>query len=154
MGRTLTIILILLSFLWPGMAAGQGFMHRRGWGPRPMEDWIKRLNLSEEQTRQIQALRDAYRRDTLSWRDELTAKRFHLRDLLRDPQADPNRVLAVQREVSDLESRIEERTVIFQLELRKVLTPEQIQMLPPGYGGGGFPGPGMMRGGGRGMRYE
>ncbi len=81
-------------------------------------------------------------------------KRFQLRDLFRDPQADPNQILAVQREVSELESRIEERSLIFQLELRKILTPDQIRILPPGYGPGGFPGPGMMPGGGRWMRSE
>ncbi len=122
----------------------------------PMEDWVKRLNLSEEQAQQIQALRDAYRRDTLPWRDDLMIKRFQLRDMIRDPQADPNQVLAIQREVSDLESKVEERTVIFQLDLRKVLTPDQIRLLPPGPVGfpGLGPGRGMMPGGGRWMRSE
>jgi Spy/CpxP family protein refolding chaperone len=120
----------------------------------PMEDWVKQLNLTEEQTVKLQALRESYLRETLVWRDQLVIKRFDLRDLLRDPKSDPNQVLAKQREISDLESKIQERTVLSQLEMRKVLTPEQIKLLPPGFGFGGFRGPGMMRGGGPGRGRE
>jgi Spy/CpxP family protein refolding chaperone len=77
-----------------------------------------------------------------------------LRDLLRDPQSDANQVLAKQREISDLESKIQERVVLHQLEMRKVLTPEQIKLLSPGFGFGGFRGRGMMRGGGPGRGRE
>jgi Spy/CpxP family protein refolding chaperone len=102
----------------------------------------------------LQAIRESYLRDTLVWRNELVVKRFDLRDLLSDPQSDPNQVLAKQREISDLESKIQERTVLSQLEMRKVLTPEQIKLLPPGFGFGGFRGQGMMRGGGPGRGRE
>jgi Spy/CpxP family protein refolding chaperone len=120
----------------------------------PMEDWVKQLNLTEEQTVKLQALRESYLRETLVWRDQLVIKRFDLRDLLRDPKSDPNQVLAKQREVSDLESKIQERAVLHQLEMRKVLTPEQIKLLPPWFGTGGFRGQRMMPGGGRGMGRE
>jgi Spy/CpxP family protein refolding chaperone len=120
----------------------------------PMEDWARQLNLTEEQTAKLQALRESYLRETLVWRDSLVIKRFDLRDLLRDPQSDPNQVLAKQREISDLESKIQERAVLHQLEMRKVLTPEQIKLLPPGVGFGGFRGQGMMRGGGPGRGRE
>jgi Spy/CpxP family protein refolding chaperone len=133
---------------FPGRGGMMGPMHRH------MEDWTRQLNLTEEQMVKLQAIREAYLRDTLVWRNELVVKRFDLRDLLRDPQSDPNRVLAKQREVSDLESKIQERAVLSQLEMRKVLTPEQIKLLPPEFGFGGFRGPGMMRGGGPGRGRE
>lgn len=158
-------LIYLLSVFIPAVAFAQGppegrgpdFQGRRGMmGPmhHPMEDWVRRLNLTEEQTVKLQAIRESYLRDTLVWRNELVVKRFDLRDLLSDPQSEPNQVLAKQREVSDLESKIQERTVLSQLEMRKVLTPEQIQLLPPGLGFGGFRGPGMMRGGGAGRGRE
>jgi Spy/CpxP family protein refolding chaperone len=130
---------------------GPGFM-RGSMGP-PMEDWSRRLNLTEEQSVKLRESRESYLKDTLAWRNELVVKRFDLRDMLRNSQPDPNQVLAKQREISELESRIEERAVIHQLEMRKVLTPEQLQLLPPhfGFGGGGFRGPHMMRGRFRGM---
>ena len=125
-----------------------GPMHRH------MEDWSRQLNLTEEQVVKLQAIRESYLRDTLVWRNELVVKRFDLRDLLNDPRSDPNHVLAKQREISDLESRIQERTVLSHLEMRKVLTPEQIKLLPPWFGGGGFRGHRMMPGGGPGRGRE
>jgi len=151
--------ILLLGVVLPAAAFGQGPPPGKGaefpgrgrmMGPmhHPGEDWVKQLNLTEEQTVKLQALRESYLRDTLVWRNQLVVKRFDLRDLLRNPQSDPNQVLAKQREVSDLESKIEERGVLHQLEMRKVLTPEQIKLLPPWFGTGGFRGHRMMPGGG------
>ena len=120
----------------------------------PGEDWARQLNLTDEQTVKLQALRESFLRETLPWRDQLVIKRFDLRDLLRDPQSDANQVLAKQREISDLESKIQERVVLHQLEMRKVLTPEQIKLLPPEFGFGGFRGHRMMPGGGPGRGRE
>ena len=136
---------------------GPEFHERKGMmGPMPrrMEDWTRQLNLTEEQAVKLQSMRESYLRETLVWRNELVVKRFDLRDLLRNPQSDPNQVLAKQREISGLESKIQERAVLYQLEIRKVLTPEQIKLLPPGFGFGGFRGPGMMPGRGRAMGRE
>lgn len=136
---------------------GPGFPERKGMmGPlhHPMEDWVRQLNLTAEQTARLQEMRESYLRDTLVWRNELLIKRFDLRDLLRNPQVDPNQALAKQREISELESKIQERAVLYQLEMRKVLTPEQIRILPPGFGFGGFRGQRMMPGWGRGMGRE
>ncbi len=121
---------------------------------RSMEEWVKQLNLTEEQMTQIQAYQESYRRETLPWRNELMIKRFELREQFLDPQADPNQILTKQREISDLESKIQERTILFQLGIRKSLTPEQMKRMPPGFGFGDFPGPGMMPGRGRGMWRE
>jgi len=118
----------------------------------PMVDWASRLNLTEEQTARLQELRESYLRDTLVWRNEVMIKRFDMRDLLRNPRADSNEILAKQREISALESKIQERSILHQIEMRKVLTPEQIQLLPPG--GEGMYGPPLMPGRGRGMGRE
>lgn len=136
---------------------GPGFPERKGMmGPmhHPMENWARQLNLTAEQIARLQELRESYLRDTLVWRNELVIKRFDFRDMLRNPQADSHKVLAKQREISELESKIQERATLYQLEMRKVLTPEQIKLLPPGFGFGGFHGPRMMPGRGRGMGRE
>ncbi|HSR11468.1 MAG TPA: hypothetical protein VLS90_08465, partial [Thermodesulfobacteriota bacterium] len=111
-----------------------------------------RLNLSEDQIAKIQELREAYLKDTLESRNEVMVKRFQQRDLLRDPQSNPNEIMAMQRDISNLESRIQERALVFQLEVRKILTPAQVQLLPPG-GGMGFGGMGMGRGRGMGRGF-
>ena len=161
------IIILSVVIFWgvalSPLALAQGPPEKKGWefrggrgmmGPMhsPMGDWVSRLNLTEEQTARIQELRESYLRDTLEWRNGLVIKRFDLRDLLNNPRADTNAILAKQREISELESKIQERGLLFQIEMRKVLTPEQIQLLPPG--GGGMYGPFMMPGRGRGMGRE
>jgi Spy/CpxP family protein refolding chaperone len=136
----------------PGYRGGRGMM-----GPMQpsWEELAKELNLSPDQVANLQQLRESFFQDTLPWRNELVIKRFDLQDLLRQPQANPNQVLSKQREVSELESKIQERMVLYQLEMRKVLTPEQLNLLPPGIG---YPGYGrhrmMMRGFGQGMKAE
>ncbi len=166
-------LIFLLYFVVSPSAFGQVDQERKGpespekEGPRfeerkgrmgrmhdPMEDWIRQLNLTAEQMARLQEMRESYLRDTLVWRNELVIKRFDLRDLWRNPQVEPNQVLAKQREISELESKIQERAVLYQLEMRKVLTPEQIRLLPPGFGFGGFRGRWMMPGWGRGMGRE
>jgi Spy/CpxP family protein refolding chaperone len=124
--------------------------HRGGpmMGPMlfPLEKMAKDLNLTGGQIAALQKLRLGFLSDTLPWRNDLVIKRMDLQDLLRQPQADSEQVLSKQREVSALESKIQERMVIYQLEIRKVLTPEQIRLLPPAFDS---PGPGrhrMMRG--------
>jgi Spy/CpxP family protein refolding chaperone len=163
--RTVTLFLFFLLILAQS-ALAQGPPEKKDWeyrggrgmmmGPmhHPMQDWARQLNLTDEQMARLQELRESYLGDTLAWRNELVIKRFDLRDLLHNPQADVNQVLAKQREVSALESKIQERAVLYQLEMRKVLTPDQIKLLPPGFGFGGFRGQGMMRGRGRGMGRE
>ena len=120
-------------------------------GPMSMDDWLRRLNLSDEQSARIKELQESYFKDTLPWRNDLVGKRFELKDMFRNSQVEPNQILAKQREISELESKIQERGLLHQLEVRKVLTPEQIKLLPPWFGYGGFRGPHMMRGRFRGM---
>jgi Spy/CpxP family protein refolding chaperone len=115
----------------------------------PMMDWASQLNLTPDQSSKLQELRESYLRDTLIWRNELIVKRFDLRDLLRDPQSDPQVILGKQREISDLEAKIDERQLLLHLEMRKVLTPDQLKLLSPHLGG--MPGSPMMPGRGRGM---
>jgi Spy/CpxP family protein refolding chaperone len=164
MGRIHKVIffLFLLSII-PQAALAQGPPWRKGWEDRgdrgmmgpmhtPMMDWASQLNLTPEQAQKIQESREAFLRDTLVWRDELVGKRFDLRNLLRDPAADPQAILKKQREVFELDSKIQERGLLHQIEIRKVLTPEQIKLLPPHWGG--MYGPPMMPGRGRSMGRE
>lgn len=116
-----------------------------------MEDWVRQLNLNENQVAQIGQLQESLRKETLPLRNTLMVKRFRLRDLLLDPQADPNQILSVQRELSELEGRLQERIMVFHLEVRKVLTPDQIKLLPPGFGPEPFPRRGIMPGRFRGI---
>jgi Spy/CpxP family protein refolding chaperone len=156
----LGILLVLTSMAFgQGGPPGKGPEYRGGrpmMGPMlyPLERMAKDLSLTADQIASLQNLRQGFLRDTLPWRNDLVIKRMDLQDLLRQPQADLNQALSKQREVSELESKIQERMVFYQLEVRKVLTPEQFRLLPPAFDS---PGPGrhrMMRSPGPGMRME
>ena len=163
MAKYFLLFLILLAIVPPD-ALAQGPPEKRGWDDRggrgmmmgpmhsPMMDWASQLNLTPDQSAKLQELRESYLRDTLPWRNELIVKRFDLRDLLRNPQADPQVILGKQREISDLEAKIQERGLLMHIEMRKVLTPEQIKLLPLHWGW--MPGPPWMPGRGRGMGRE
>jgi Spy/CpxP family protein refolding chaperone len=116
-----------------------------------MMDWAGQLNLTPEQSAEIRELRGAYLRDTMAWRNELVIKRFDLRDLLRNPDSDPNAILAKQKELSELEAKIQERGLLLHLQMRQVLTPEQMKLLPPQWEG--VPGRAMRPGLRRGREY-
>ena len=158
------LLFLFLLAIVPQGAPAQGPPGKRGWDDRggrgmmlgpmhaPMMDWAGQLDLTPEQAAKIQGLRESYLRDTLPWRNELIVKRFDLRDLLRNPQAAPQAILGKQREISDLEAKIQERGLLLHIEMRKVLTPEQIKLLPPHWGG--MPGSPGMPGRGRGMGRE
>jgi Spy/CpxP family protein refolding chaperone len=118
----------------------------------PMTDWASQLNLTPDQAQKIQESRENFLLDTLVWRDELVGKRFDLKILMRDPAADPQAILHKKKEVFELESKIQERGLLHQIEIRKALTPEQIKLLPPHWGG--MYGPPMMPRRGRGMGRE
>jgi len=162
MAKYFLLFLFLLGIV-PPEAFPQGPPWRKGWEDRggsgmmepmhpPMKDWVNQLRLTPDQVQKIQESREAFLRETLAWRDELAGKRFDLRNLLRDPAADPQAILNKQREIFELDSKIQERGLLHQIEIRKVLTPEQIKFLPPHWGG--MYGPPMMPGRGRGMRRE
>ena len=160
--RRIIFLLFLLAII-PEGAPAQGPPWRKNWEDRgdrcmmgpmhgPMMDWASQLNLTPDQSAKLQELRETYLRDTLVWRNELVIKRFDMRDLLRNPQSDPNAILAKQKEVSDLEAQIQDRGVLLHIEMRKVLTPDQIKLLPPHWGW--LPGAPGMPGRGRGMDRE
>ena len=153
--RSLGIFVLLLLLPSLSLAQGRGPQFRGGRGPMdPMpfhlERLAKELNLTDDQVASLKNLREAFMRDTLEWRNDLLVKRLDLQDLMRQPEADSDQILNRQREVSALESKIQERMVLFQLDIRKVLTPEQIKLLPPGWGPSGFGKQRMMRGPGHG----
>ena len=67
----------------------------------PMADWARRLNLTEAQLEKLRELRESYLQDTLTWRNERLVQRYHLRNMLRDPKVDAEKILAKQKEISN-----------------------------------------------------
>lgn len=94
------------------------------------------VNLTQEQTAKLDGLRAAYFKDTASLRSDMYKKELELQSLMLEPSADVEKAKKVQGDLSSLESQVEQKYIQYQIEARKILTPEQIAQLPPGCGMG------------------
>ncbi|RPJ06536.1 MAG: periplasmic heavy metal sensor [Deltaproteobacteria bacterium] len=142
-GLSLVVALALMATM--ALARGPGF--GRGFGG-PAYGSPPIPNLTAEQSAQIQAVRDGFLKETEPLQKELYAKGQELRQLWTTPNADPDAVKAKQGEISDLRSELQEKATNLKLEIRKVLTPEQLAQMPaagrgfgPGMGSGPMMGP-------------
>ena len=125
-----------VALAWgPGFGPGFG----RGFGG-PAYGSPPIPNLTAEQSAQIQALRDGFLKEIEPLQKELYPKGQELRSLWQSPNPDQTAIAAKQKEISNLQSQLQEKATSLGLEIRKVLTPEQLAQLPAA--GRGF-GPGM-----------
>ena len=130
-----------------GMGPGHGGMHEH-WGPG------KESSLTPEQKAKIQELRQKFSGENAKLIGAIVTKKIELRSLWTDPKADSKAILDKEKELRDLKNQMRDKVVQMKLEVRKFLTPEQIQNWRPGWGmGGGHKkaGHGPMMGGGYGM---
>jgi Spy/CpxP family protein refolding chaperone len=95
-------------------------------------------NLTADQSAQIQALRDSFLKENEPLQKELYAKGQELRKLWSTQNADPTTIKAKQNEISDLRSQLQDKATNLGLEIREVLTPEQLAQLPAFSQGAGF----------------
>ena len=146
-GLSLTLAVALAASI--ALAWGPGFGRGFGMGPGSCTPPIP--NLTAEQSSQIQTLRDAFLKEIEPIQNDLQAKRAEFQNLWSDPKADPAAITAKQKEMWDLQSQIREKAADLRLEVRKVLTPEQLAQLPAAGPDKGF-GPGMGFGPRMGMR--
>lgn len=132
------------AMAYRGMRGG----YERGPGNFAQMDVTRGINLTPEQTEKINALREAHLKNVKPIQDQLYAKGGDLRNLWLAKTPDQEKILALQKEVQNLRGQMMEKTTIYRLEARKVLTPEQLAKVQS-YG----MGRGMDRmGGGPGMR--
>ena len=154
----LSLVLGLALVATVALAWGPGFGPRFGrgfggpaFGVPPIPD------LTAEQSAQIQALRDGFLKEIEPLQKELFAKGTDLRSLWSSSNPDPAAVTAKQKEIQELQSKLQEKATSLGLEIRKVLTPEQLAQLPAfsqdsafgpgaGFGPRGFGPPMGMRG--------
>jgi Spy/CpxP family protein refolding chaperone len=147
MSLVLGLALVATVVLARGLGFGPGF--GRGFGG-PASGVPPIPNITTEQSSQIQTLREGFLKETEPLQNELYAKRQELRQLLLTPNADSAAIKAKQDEISDLRFELQEKATNLRLEIRKILTPEQLTQLPAagrGFGPGMGFGPMMGRGG-------
>lgn len=116
---------------------GPGF--RTGFGP------VQYLNLSEDQLNKMGARRDRYLQETRDLRYAIAQQQLEVQRLFADPKTDEANLSAKQRELITLRQQLVGKIAQMPLEMRKVLTPEQIQKLGETAVGRMRSGFGMMR---------
>jgi zinc resistance-associated protein len=146
-GLALGVALVATVALAWGPGFGPGFgrgFGGPGYGVPPIP------NLTTEQSAQIQALRDGFLKEIESLQKELYEKGQEFRNLWLSPNPDQAAIAAKQKEIFNLRSQLQEKATSLGLEIRKVLTPEQLAQLPAFSQGAGF-GPGVGFGPGMGF---
>ena len=120
-------ILLGVSYVFAqeqGSPPRHGWMHgEKSWSPG------KRLNLTPEQKVKFQELRRKFVGENAQLIGGLVAKRLELRSLWTDPKVDSQAILAKEKELRDLQSRMRDKIIQYKLEARNSLTPEQIEKL-------------------------
>jgi Spy/CpxP family protein refolding chaperone len=125
LGVILALALVATIALAWGPRFGPGFGRSFGPGPGYGSAGPPIANLTPEQSSKIQALQQAYLKEMAPLQQELLAKGTELRSLWLAPKPDPAVVTAKQKEVLDLQSKLQEKATNLGLEIQKVLTPEQ-----------------------------
>ena len=129
LGLGLALVATMAFARGPGFGRGFG---GPGYGVPPIP------NLTAEQSAQIQSLRDAFVKEIQPLQNDLWTKRTELRNLWADPKTDPAAITAKQKEIWNLQSKLQEKAANLGLEIRKVFTPEQLAQLPAFGRGAGF----------------
>jgi Spy/CpxP family protein refolding chaperone len=158
MAAVMSLLLTSQVFAWgPGGGPGRGKGYCR-------EAGFEKLNLTAEQKTKIEALQDAHFKATKPVREKMFDKSVELRRLWLTANPDKNKITAAQKEIRVLRDDMQDKGTAMQLEIRKILTPEQNEKLAnsrwgkgPGFGprggmrGQGEFGPGHGHGPGLGM---
>ena len=129
--KTLTTALIITAtmtfgataFAGWGMDSGfRGWRHNGpGWhhGDRDgLRDW--RNDLSDEETEELGAQRQAFLKDTDSLRQDLYSKELELKSELVKPEPDQKTALAVQKEISKLRAQLDRKHIAHLLQMKKI----------------------------------
>jgi Spy/CpxP family protein refolding chaperone len=119
------VMLFGVSYVYaqdPGAGPRHSWMH----GQESRDQW-KMLNLTPEQKARFKELRRKFIEENAQLIGGLVTKRLELRLLWTDPKADPQTILAKEKEWRDLQNRMRDKVVQYRLEARNSLTPEQIE---------------------------
>ena len=103
----------------PYMGAGKG-MERDG-----RASAFQKMNLTEDQTEKINALRESLQKETTPLRTDLVKKSTEMKLLWMADEPDADKIKALQKEILDLRGNMAEKFTDYRLAVHKILTPEQ-----------------------------
>lgn len=130
-----------------GPGSGWGRHHMMGYrGDGPGYGRGYSENLTAEQRSRLDSLDRKFYNETEDLRDQIWTKSRELDSVLSTSDPDLEKAKALQREINELSAKLDEKTLQYEVETRKI-APDQ-----PGYGYGGGYAP-HMRGYNRGSGY-
>ncbi|MBN1615228.1 MAG: Spy/CpxP family protein refolding chaperone [Deltaproteobacteria bacterium] len=163
------IAIAMASLLLVAFLVSPAFAYRDSWGRGsvrgPCRDWDRgarfaELNLTQEQSDKIAALREAHLKDVKPLRDKMFSLRGDLKILWLQKNPDEEKIRATQKEIRALRDQLEDKRWDYRKASLNVLTPEQQAMIRARFGrswghcfergpggpagGSGGPGRGMM----------
>jgi Spy/CpxP family protein refolding chaperone len=150
-------ILIAVSLVISMLIVSQAMAFNPG---RINGGWNTNLKLTAAQSARMATLRQKFQRDTLELRKKIMAERLEFHTLFSQVNIDENKVRASHETLLSHQKTFREKRFDHRLAMRKILTPEQLAMLPNRRcfkGGGGMglgSGKGHGRHHGRGMKSE
>jgi hypothetical protein len=112
------------------------------------------LALSEAQRKELENLQRAFSAEATPLRRELISSRFELLHLIRDSNAESNILVDRQKRISELQSKLDNLSLSYQIKARSIFTKEQLDRLPQDCSLGMSTGHQMIIGIGRGPRRE
>lgn len=97
-----------------------------------MEEFIKFLDLSEEQITEINKTLLDFQKNTLELRNRMQIKELEVKALLLEPETELAKIREKLKEAADLQVELKVKTIEKYLEIKDLLTPEQQAKLPLG----------------------
>ena len=130
----LTSIIILFSLTFTADINAMDQASRRGFGPGEaawhqkrdrIQELFANLNLAAEQKAKIEVLRNAHQMDIKPFQDQMLRASGELKLLWLQPNPNKGQILAKHKEIMVIRDQIQDKSVIYRLEVFKTLTPEQ-----------------------------
>jgi Spy/CpxP family protein refolding chaperone len=104
--------------------SGMGMKKWKGEGPC----WrASELNLSQEQSKSLDLVQQTYFREAQFIRAQLFTKRLELREFLINPTIKIESIRVKYFEITELQSKQEEKAIEYLIKVRNLLTLEQLQ---------------------------
>jgi len=88
---------------------------------------VKELNMTEAQLKEAKRVRTTYSNRILKLRSDIIGKSIEYRNLLRDPVASEEAIRTKGKEIEAIDTQLIRERIDFEIEMRKILTPEQFQ---------------------------
>ena len=95
------------------------------------ESWD--LSLTEAQEKALEGLQRVYALEALPLRIELMSLTFELRYLVRDPNVQSKLLFDRQKKISELQAKLDDLSLSYQIKARSIFTKEQLEQLPSGF---------------------